>query len=456
MVAAMLILGPWAAKAEPLAGTQPLAIDGDLSVQMVAGIGRWLDRETARVSALRVGAGSVEERRERLRRILGAVDELRPGALELVNGLFPANEWRPTGSPAASQVVANHVRWPVFDDVVGEGLLLQPVGAPRAVVIVLPDADQTPEMLAGLQPGWPGEAHFARRLAERGCLVVVPALVDRRSTWSGSARLKRFTNQPHREWIYRQTFGLGRSLIGYEVQSVQAALDAAAKDAPGVPVGVFGYGEGGLLALCSTALDPRIAVGVVSGYFGPRAGLWQEPIDRNLFGLLRSFGDVEIAALAAPRRVLVEQCLAPAVDGPPPGRGAAAPGRIATPAVAEAEAEVRRANGLASTTHVTFLHGANAALPGRGETLEAFLSALGVRGAAANPNALHPRGDFSTAASDARQQRMVRAWEAHTQRLLRHSDSARAPKLWASLKKPADFSAAQAELRRELWEDVIG
>ena len=34
----------------------------------------------------------------------------------------------------------------------------------------------------------------------------------------------------------------------------------------------------------------------VTGDFGPREMVWQEPIDRNVVGLLRDFGDAEIAS----------------------------------------------------------------------------------------------------------------------------------------------------------------
>src|SRR6267154_1970925 len=123
--------------------------------------------------------------------------------------------------PLALQVVL----WPVFDGVFGEGLWLQPKVFSRARVIAIPDADQTPEMLAGLSPGLVPERQFARRLAENGCEVLVPVLINRQDTWSGNAALSRFTNQPHREWIYRQAFELGRHVIGYEVQKVLAAVD---------------------------------------------------------------------------------------------------------------------------------------------------------------------------------------------------------------------------------------
>src|SRR5207248_2327742 len=115
-------------------------------------------------------------------------------------------------------------RWPVLDGVTGEGLLLEPKGKPLAHVVVLPDADQTPEQLSGLAPGLVREAQFARRLAENGFRVVVPVLIDRSDRWSGNDRVAR-TNQPNREWVYRQAYHMGRHVIGYEVQKVLAVVD---------------------------------------------------------------------------------------------------------------------------------------------------------------------------------------------------------------------------------------
>ena len=39
---------------------------------------------------------------------------------------------------------------------------------------------------------------------------------------------------------------------------------------PEAPVGVMGYGEGGLIALYAAALDTRVQAAEVSGYFQPR------------------------------------------------------------------------------------------------------------------------------------------------------------------------------------------
>ena len=77
------------------------------------------------------------------------------------------------------------------------------------------------------------------------------------------------TNQPHREFIYRMAYQLGRHIIGYEVQKVLSLVDWMSHS--DVPIGVIGYGEGGLIALYSAAVDTRIQATAVSGYFQSRA-----------------------------------------------------------------------------------------------------------------------------------------------------------------------------------------
>ena len=49
-------------------------------------------------------------------------------------------------------------------------------------------------------------------------------MIDRHRGWSGDPDIK-MTDQPHREWIYRQAYQMGRHIIGYEVQKVLAAVD---------------------------------------------------------------------------------------------------------------------------------------------------------------------------------------------------------------------------------------
>src|SRR5262249_13918006 len=131
-------------------------------------------------------------------------------------------------------------------------------------------------------------------------------------------------------------------LIGYEVQKVLAAVDWFVKDAKGrnPRIAVFGWGEGGMIAFYAGALDPRIGAVGVSGYFGPREGLWREPIDRNGFGLLERYGDAEVASLIFPRSLVLETVRGPEVEVAP--RNGGGPGRITTPDPKEVQAEAHR------------------------------------------------------------------------------------------------------------------
>jgi dienelactone hydrolase len=276
-----------------------------------------------------------------------------------VDGPPRARENRRGAAPGAEQRVARSdlidvfaVRWPALRGVDAEGLLLQPAAGRKTLadVIAIPDAGQSPEEIAGLVPGVDHDQQFARRLAEAGCRVLVPLLVDRSDTFSVSAA-GQATNQPHREWVYRPAFEAGRHVIGYEVQKVRAAVDyfASAEDRQGRKIAVIGYGEGGLLALHAAALDERIDAACVSGYFGSRQNLWLEPIYRNLFGVLNEFGDAELAALVAPRLLVIDACQARHVDGPPrarENRRGAAPGTIGTPQQDEVRSEVERAQAI--------------------------------------------------------------------------------------------------------------
>ena len=73
------------------------------------------------------------------------------------------------------------MRWPVLGRMHGEGLLLVPrTTPPVADIVAVPDADQSPEAICGLVEGVDEASQFARRLAEAGCRVLVPVLIDRK------------------------------------------------------------------------------------------------------------------------------------------------------------------------------------------------------------------------------------------------------------------------------------
>ena len=477
----------WAADPICLPGTKPLAEAEDLAGRMLAGVDRWFDQSltnsvegrarywrrecTSRTAYER----SVEGNRERFRKRIGLVDEREA-----------VRDFEMVGTVGRSAKVGETglywiytVRWPVLEDVHGEGLLLYPKGAVTAQVVALPDADQTPEMLVGLAPGVDAKSQYARRLAENGCLVVVPVLVDRKDTWSGNAQLKQFTNLPHREWIFRQAQTVGRHIIGYEVQKVLAAVDwfegvqgprlAAGTSGrpPGRPpkIGVVGYGEGGLIALYAAAADKRIEAALVSGYFQARPAPWEEPVYRSVFGLLEEFGDAEIGSLIVPRLLVVEHSQVPRVSGAPPereGRSGADSGGLVTPDQWTVEREVIRLrqsfppDGVIRPV-VRLINGSEGlpVIPGSELALMDFLGAFTEKVVPLAPLREAPAATQATVDPLERQERQVRELEAHAQRLVLQAERARNTFVWSPLaQKPSEET--RVGLRRLFRDEVLG
>jgi dienelactone hydrolase len=461
----------------PLPGTKPLTLTGNLSVLMRSGFEKFLLRELDLSVALRAQfwkrdfssreayEKSVEPNRERFRKMIGAVDVRLPVAdLEL-----DASVHRPALLAETAQHKVFAVRWPVLPGVSGEGLLLAPKSPAIARIVALPDADQTPEQLVGLSAGIPPESQFARRLAEQGCLVVVPVLINRDDTWSGNPAVA-MTNQPHREWIYRQAFELGRHIIGYEVQKVLAVVDWFKNEntAHRAPIGLAGYGEGGLLALYSAALDTRVDAVLVSGYFDSRQKVYDEPIYRNLLGILREFGDAELASLVAPRPLIVEYSRTPEIAGPPAAtpdrRAVAAPGRITTPGRRSVESEISRAQqlfpndaGVKSVITLVAGEGGQASAFGSDSALRALDRALGIDAGAWRPSAPPASGAVKIDPGP-RQDRQVRELVENTQRLLRLSHKVR-EQFWSKAQPSlgADKWPEQSAWYRDyLWDEIVG
>lgn len=464
------------------AGVEPLDLTEDLGRLSTAQWDRYLlglierekgerirfwQRDTSSVAAYE---RSVAPNRDRLKTYIGVADRRTEGPLEIVGHFGQAG---PLAENPHLRMVA--VRWPVFGGVHGEGLMLQPRGEIKSFAVVLPDADQTPEMLVGLMPGFSGNTRLAQRLAESGVLVIVPVLLNRQTTYSGDDRLKRYTDQSHREWIYRQSAEVGRHIIGYEVQKILALVDYfqrpnASWPAGGKPIGVAGYGEGGLLALYAAAVDPRIDAAWVSGYFQPRERVWSEPLYRSVWGLLEEFGDAEIASLLGGRSLVVEYCRGPEVPRSAempawparPNSVVAAPGMLTTPDFSAVQGEWQRTltllGGKLSSRFV--LAGEPGAPPpfGSGRALTGFLQGLQTPPAREGPLVLENPAPPTKEESEQRQHRTFRELQEYTQTLARLAEYARQDFFWAKLSptSPAEWARQVQPLRREFYDNVIG
>lgn len=437
---------PGPAAAGELAGTKPLPADFDPAAGMVPGIHKYLDRELAAAARRRDDAWKATDlaaKRNRLRKILGVVDErLRPRVEEVV----------PLGGSAKVAEIDGvriaHVRWQVLPGVDAEGLHLRAAGeARRGFVVAIPDAGQSPFDAAGLAAG----DAFALHLAVNGFDVLVPTLIDRADRLSGNAKLGKKTNIPHREFVHRTAYEVGRTLVGYEVQKVLAAVDFFSSEKPDRPVGVIGHGEGGRIALYAAALDERIGMCQVAGAFGPQETAWQRPLDRNLFGILTEFGDAELAAMVAPRKLVIDTVAAPAWAGPVVAKGAksfAAPGTVEPVPAAAVDAEIARLEALGAK-HVTRTDGGSAV------GTAAFLKRSGLDDPKPAPQPA--AGQKWESLSEEIQRRQFDQLVACTHKLWREGDRTRREfRKSADASSPAAWEKSCEPLREYFHERVIG
>lgn len=441
--AALLCLTFTMAEATPLPDTQPLTEEGDLAAKMVQGIHRFLDRETIEVTKARAAMWkpdtsspeawekSMEPKRARLRQLLGMVDERSAPKIQ-------------PGEKAArlGESEIRRAEWNVLRQVKGEGLLLN--ADADAAIIVIPDCGTTPEQMFGISPGLPPERQWANRLANIGnARVLVMSVIDRREgAGMPEGRKTRFSQ---REVLWRAGFEMGRTVLGYEVQKVLAAADALCSERPGTKIGLISSGEGGLIALLTAALDPRISAGI-EGAFAPMEEQWRWPIDRAVFGFVHEFGAAELAAMTS-------HCvLRPA--GWPEVRlndaGGGAPGTLGVVSDESILGELKRERELRGPDSRPRI-GSVAREP------DNFLG-LAVGAVPADPFAPQVTPDeLNPADESARQQRLFNNLLEDTQHLMRQAQKARG-EYW----KGADFSSAEkfAEsaktYREKFWNDITG
>lgn len=453
------------ASGQHLPGTSPFesSVD-DLSVPLMDGAHKFVERKISEselkrsthwqrdFSSPEAYAKSVEPNRERFRTIIGAVDaRLAPGMERYGDDDHPALV------AESSKVRVWQVRWPVLEGVWGCGLLVEPTAKPVGSVVLAPDSGETPESQV-----FTGRA-LATRLAESGFTVVVPVTVSRDKLVTDDEQLKK-SEQTYREWIYRQAFHMGRHVIGYEVQTVLAAVDwLKAKHGAAIKIGVCGHGDGGLTAMYSAAIDSRIDAALVSGYFDRRQQVWREPIDRNVWSLLREFGDAEIAGLIVPRGLVIEcETRIPSdeekaaksairktdgLDGYPTGKG-----ELPTPQLESVRTEIDRMDLGGKFAKPTLV--ASAVGPFSDEAVSRFTTMLGVKSIAPQTSATLTRSGKEIDSSS-RHLRYVKELEGHVQRLIQRSDKIRdeaflfkvMPELaggkWSTEKKHSTFDAAK-------------
>jgi dienelactone hydrolase len=441
-------------------GTIPLTQEGDLASLMVDGIDRFLLKEIEKAAASRADRFvvdtssseayelSLKPHREKLAKCLGIQDaRMEFDAPEVIVGVG--------GDPViakSEKFTVQAIRWPVLSDpspqgqglasITAEGLLLTPKGDIHANMIVVPDAEQTPEQLCGLTEGIDRDSQVARQLAESGCRVVVPALISRhREKRLGRADLT------SREYLHRASFELGRTLAGYEVQMSLSMVDWYSRSSKDTPIGIWGNGEGGMEALFVAALDNRISIACVSGFFGPRESSWKEPIERNFAGLLHDFGIQELAMLVAPRRLVVQHVafLTQTFEG-----NGGAPAELAAATEELVQSELNAAVGRAVKSHEWAVLSARSS--DRRKAMSAFLAGICVLNESVNQGlpVQVTEMDLLVAAAD-RETQLFQQIDRHNQALLRESHFVR-----KEFMSKLDVSSVEAyEKSSEQYRDIF-
>ncbi len=461
------------ATAKVLDGTSILGTQGDIASALVDGVERFLLTELdqsvrkrisqwpkpsdSQTKAAEADAYSAATRmlREELQQRIGLIDTRVNCKSFTIQSSVP-----PIGSDT-KWVAMNEsckiysVRWPIFEGVDATGLLVVPNGEVRFHAVVFPDAGQSPKQLCGYDEN---SSLVALELAARGGIVVVPDTIRRnREARNGRAQL---TDQ---EFLYRSAFVLGRHVIGYQVHEISAAFEALQSTYGDHPNLVAGWGEGGSLALYAAAVDTRIQAACVSGHFGPREGIWSEPIHRNVHGLLNHFGDAQLAALVAPRVLIIDAVPGPTVNIL--GEGGA-PGVLDGPSLEQAQVEVQRTETMLTpwqlTSRIQIVKPTDANTKPMASTLNSLqtsLKSIGIQEPSRVSKVLRPLPwtDRIVTSEETRRAETLSKWNRFQQAILERSASER-DQYWSKLdtKSLQSFSETIEPYREFFKNETIG
>jgi len=154
---------------------------------------------------------------------------------------------------------------------------------------------------------------YARQLARRGFIVFVPVqrALGERVEKSGAYRERSGRRAKSCTLATLTSFMLGRTMVGLRVWDVMRTIDyiRTRPEPIAEQIGCIGWSGGGTTALYASALDERISATVLEGAFCTyRASslVLNHCADNYIPGILRYAELPDIAALIAPRPVLIE------------------------------------------------------------------------------------------------------------------------------------------------------
>jgi dienelactone hydrolase len=165
--------------------------------------------------------------------------------------------------------------------------------------------------ICGVAPHAPGvvphPGAFAHHFAAAGYVVLAPDLREfgERSDWAPEGKYLCDANLV-------AAVAAGRNPLSANLYDLVCALDLLEEHALVDParIGAAGFSLGGTMTLFLAALDARVRAAIVSGFFSSWRAAHRVPYNlcgsQVLFGMLGHLEHVDLAALVAPRALLVE------------------------------------------------------------------------------------------------------------------------------------------------------
>ena len=456
---------------EAISTTELTTLPDDPAAAMVAGIDRFLLNRIAIANDARPSywghPDSLAKNLTYLKQQLG----LEPNRMLAA----PEVQWPPVRRAnsfdlhAVSWPVLSHPSSPTQASLSGEGALWLPHQPIGSIAIFISHSGQ----VSSVDPAGENRKRSCELLAANGFSVLEIASVGHDQIAHRNAKLSR------REFLHRPAFELGRTVVGYEIQMIQSAIDWLSPLATTVngerettvlsalpKVILAGWGEGGRTALLAAVVEPRIELTVAVGYFGPRDNVWQEPIDRALFGVFNRYVDAEFVAAIAPRQVLIQTHPMFKVDQS--GDGGGAPAQWQSPNIEAVRQEFARLEKLDGAKHTRLIEH---------DVSDVIKDWIGVESATSEP--ANPVVYLDTSPTDGnlppvvlsdhldRQLAMI---DLHTQSLLQESEYARAmfmnlghsgddadlPNCRLDTSSPAAYTQSIERFRQTFRDQVIG
>lgn len=179
--------------------------------------------------------------------------------------------------------------------------------APGPAVLAVHGHGPGKSQVCGLVQTPAPNADYALQLVRRGYVVLAPDLrcFGERADETPSTHYLCDLNLVH-------AMAAGRNPLTENLWDMKCALDVLAGHHLVDPerIGVVGHSYGGTVTLFLRCLDRRVAVSVVSGFFSSWAAGHAVPLNmcgsQTLPGLLGKLEHVDLAAMAAPKPLLVE------------------------------------------------------------------------------------------------------------------------------------------------------